>query len=449
MKESQILAQLESLLLADTLTQMAKKARFVQRSSKLTALTFLQVCLMSSVKACSKSLSQVCMLVRETVGVKIRKQSLDERFTQSAVAFVRQVVEALLAKQLIVRKADSTAYSPFQRVLIGDCTSFALPPQFTTTYKGPGGKYPGSAIKLYYEYDFLSGTFSCLAEDGWARSDQTFNSAKRINKGDLVLKDLGFYQVPFLRELHQKGAYFVSRIPVGSRLFRDGKPVALSKLVETSSVSTAVQEFSIGIGSNVKERVALGEVRLILEKVPLAVYEQKMRRTKVLCASKGRQPSKDQLFWNQYNLFITNIPQELLSVQQVRNTYRVRWQIEILFKAWKSVFQIHQVKPMQLYRFQCLLWSSLLLILLFMPLLGFFKQFYWLQKQREVSEWKLLVWLKNHVELFCTSLPNKSISLWAFAQKLYDYIQEDGFKEKRNKKGEYSHLMPFDILFAS
>ena len=204
-----------------------------------------------------------------------------------------------------------------------------------------------------------------------------------------------------------------TRLRTGSSLYQEGKKMLFSSLLK-EPLPPVIQEYSVSIGSNAKERAALGPVRLILEKVPPVVYEQKMRRTKALCASKGRQPSKDQLLWNQYNLFITNTPQALLSVQQVRDTYRLRWladhqllagiRFELLFKTWKSLFQIHHVKPMQLYRCQCMLWAALLLILLFMPLLCFFKQYCWRQKQWELSEWKLLVWLKNHVEVFCSAL---------------------------------------------
>jgi hypothetical protein len=197
--------------------------------------------------------------------------------------------------------------------------------QFTASYKGPGGIYPGSAIKLYLEYDFLSATLACLKDDGWARSDQTFNNAALINTGELVLKDLGFYSVPFFREVHQKGAYFISRFRAGSSLYCQGEKITLMALIKEKHLETTMQEYWVSIGANAKERTALGQVRLILEKVPQAVYEQKMRRVKKLCSSKGKQPSKDQLLWNQYNIFITNIPEELLTTSQVRNIYRLRW----------------------------------------------------------------------------------------------------------------------------
>ena len=149
---------------------------------------------MSSVKACTKSISQACTLLRETVGVRLRKHSLDARFTPAAVAFLQHLVEALIAKELTSKQMEPSAFSPFQWVLIGDCTSFALPAQFTTAYKGPGGKYPGSAIKLYYEYDFLTGSRSCLSQDGWV-DQQTMSASgpgliKRLMMHDELIKGI-------------------------------------------------------------------------------------------------------------------------------------------------------------------------------------------------------------------------------------------------------------------
>ena len=37
-----------------------------------------------------------------------------------------------------------------------------------------------------------------------------------------------------------------------------------------------------------------------------------------------------------WNVVITNIPQDLLSLEEAFVLTRVRWQIELLFKLWKS-----------------------------------------------------------------------------------------------------------------
>jgi hypothetical protein len=58
----------------------------------------------------------------------------------------------------------------------------------------------------------------------------------------------------------------------------------------------------------------------------------------------------------------------------------------------------------------------------------------------------MLVWLKNHLQLFCLASIKKATGLQAFARKLYEQILEDGVKEKRKKKGEPTHFTPFNIL---
>jgi hypothetical protein len=36
-----------------------------------------------------------------------------------------------------------------------------------------------------------------------------------------------------------------------------------------------------------------------------------------------------------------------------------------------------------------------------------------------------------------------------FARLFYEQILQDGFKEKRKKKGQYTHIIPLDILAAA
>jgi hypothetical protein len=79
-----------------------------------------------------------------------------------------------------------------------------------------------------------------------------------------------------------------------------------------------------------------------------------------------------------------------------------------------------------------------------MPLLFFFKQYFWQKTNKEVSEWKIIVWLKNH--LLLTIEACKEASFTEFARLLFEQILQDGFKEKRKKQGEYTHLLPFEVL---
>jgi hypothetical protein len=47
-------------------------------------------------------------------------------------------------------------------------------------------------------------------------------------------------------------------------------------------------------------------------------------------------PSQEHLDWCDWTLLVTNCPAELLTWKEAVVLYRARWQIELLFKLWKS-----------------------------------------------------------------------------------------------------------------
>ncbi len=64
------------------------------------------------------------------------------------------------------------------------------------------------------------------------------------------------------------------------------------------------------------------------------------------------------------NLYVTNTNAEQVSTQNIWDFYRLRWQIELVFKIWKSFCKIDKVKKVQIYRLQCYIYSKLIFILL-------------------------------------------------------------------------------------
>ena len=64
-----------------------------------------------------------------------------------------------------------------------------------------------------------------------------------------------------------------------------------------------------------------------------------------------------------FNLFITNVPKSILPDEVIPVLYRIRWQIELIFKIWKSVIGIHHIRKMKYKRWLCLLHFKLLLMI--------------------------------------------------------------------------------------
>ncbi|TBO42720.1 hypothetical protein EYS08_10250 [Pedobacter kyonggii] len=53
--------------------------------------------------------------------------------------------------------------------------------------------------------------------------------------------------------------------------------------------------------------------------------------------------SQDYYRWLEYTVLITNVGEETWTAAQADQAYRVRWQIEIVFKSWKSGFHLQQL----------------------------------------------------------------------------------------------------------
>jgi IS4 transposase len=100
--------------------------------------------------------------------------------------------------------------------------------------------------------------------------------------------------------------------------------------------------------------------------MPVDVAEKRLKKYEI--KEKNQSKNKSVLYRNSdfkkelahYNIFITNAPEALLKTSQIYPFYRLRWQIELLFKIWKSVFEINKIGKMSIARFEYSMESSLL-----------------------------------------------------------------------------------------
>ena len=86
------------------------------------------------------------------------------------------------------------------------------------------------------------------------------------------------------------------------------------------------------------------KVRLIGSKLPKKLSEARRRKANKLAKSQGYKSSKRNQKLLDWSIFITNISSEILSFSDVFRVYRLRWQIELLFKLYKSQMAIDKFK---------------------------------------------------------------------------------------------------------
>lgn len=104
----------------------------------------------------------------------------------------------------------------------------------------------------------------------------------------------------------------------------------------------------------------------------------------------GKPLTQERLAFCDVNTFITNVPEEAMSRQVIRTFYSLRWQVEIMFKAWKSVLGLDKVRNVRHEVFLCMLYGGLINMLLAMDIIRTVKADLWKTRKREVSDIKAL-----------------------------------------------------------
>ena len=134
------------------------------------------------------------------------------------------------------------------------------------------------------------------------------------------------------------------------------------------------------------------------------------------------------------NVYITNTPPEEMPTNYVHSLFSLRWQIEILFKTWKSFFEIDACKNIKKDRHECHLYGQLIGILVCSSTMFQMRQLLLEKKKQEPSEYKAIYMVKDYFPLLFRAIAVGTDELLNILQHLYQLLKKNGRKCHRYKK---------------
>jgi hypothetical protein len=376
--------------------------------------------------------------------VKITKQSLHDRFTGKAVKFLKSCLDHLVAQKIRYRGDLGLLEGHFNRIRIKDSTKFALPEAFADVYKGYGGARQNSSsmISIQYEYDFLSGQSLDLRLTGGVKNDQSDSAdfTHDIQENDLFLRDLGYCTLKFLNMVHSGNAFFVCRLSPQTNIYPDRQsndPLDVSNcLKKLKKHKLEFMEVQAYIGK--KERIP---VRVVISLADAETYNKRLRKTSKQAKSAGNNVSDLFKTRAQLNIMVTNVPASTLNAENIRKVYAIRWQIELLFKVWKSQVTINEfTATSNINRFECQLYGKLIWIILNFYIFNQLQQRVYENSGFLCSVWKYFKLIRNLSEQLIESLktPIKIITLM---DELVEIAPKLLYLEKKKGKDSLNQLI--------
>src|SRR5215510_4791510 len=297
-------------ILTTTAAEAGRATRFVQRTSPLNGATFSQTLVFGFLGNPQATLEELTQTAA-ALGIEISPQALDQRFTASAAACLHQVLVAAIARVITAEPVAIPLLERFTAVYVQDSSTIILPEVFAAQWHGCGGSTASSAsaaLKLQARLEMCTGRLDVQLQEQTAVYDAT------------------------------------------------GARQDLLTLLESQPTDTV--ELAVALGE--RQRLA---ARLLAVRVPQDVAETRRRRLRKAARDKGRQVSATRLALAAWTLFVTNVPAERLTLREALVLGRMRWQIELLFKLWKSQGHVDESRSTKPWRILCEVYAKLLAML--------------------------------------------------------------------------------------
>ena len=380
----------------------------------------------------------------------ISKVALHKRFTTQAVDFLKLVLKSLFVDHTRKYLKDTGNWKHFNRVRIKDSTKFSIPDRYSDSFPSYGGVHKNkSLMNIQYEYDLKTGDYIDLDLTSARRNDQqdSRESISSIEKNDLLIRDLGYCTMPFIKGVISKGAYFVNRLPANTNVYIQKDNTF--HLFEWKKVLGKIKKNRL---TSYEQEVYLSRkdkvpVRIVIMPLPQEAYQKRLKKITFSASSKKYNVSDESKIKCAYNIYITNLDNSQLSEEQIRTVYSIRWQIELVFKTWKSYLSLDQVKAVKIERFLCHLLAKFIWILVNWKLFHYFDYFLYKKpiskgKKSRCSMFKFIKQAKKYSHTLCLALTKPNCRLKNWIEHVIILNQDKLILEV--KKGQ---LDPFNSFF--
>jgi hypothetical protein len=380
------LAMLTEFFTTERIEQTARRTGFVKRTSKITGKIFLALVTFGLWSDAKTTLAQLAAKVTQLeTPIKVSAEAIHQRMSKHAVTFLKDMIRQALAKvQALDDVCGDHLFDSFTQVYLADSTGFGLPEHLKHLFPGSGGSASKAGAKIQLVWEYKRSIFAHFALTAWNIPDQKYvdQVVALAHKGCLFIFDLGYFKLKAFSHIASVGAYFLSRLDHKVNIYE-----GVGAHVPTLDLANLLKPV---VTDCIEKQIFIGATERIPCRVPDHIVNKRRRTARKNAKKKGYTPSKSHLALLRWNLFINNVPGEVWSAETVAKVYPIRWQVELIFKSWKSCCHLAAINTKKKESVLCYLYGRMLLVLLNYALYPQIRSSLWLKRQRELSVVKLV-----------------------------------------------------------
>ena len=253
--------------------------------------------------------------------------------------FMRQSLLLLVSKCAMstLEPVPGSGLRMFKDIIMQDGSSFAVKDDLQAIFKGRFTKISPAAVELHATYSLFNDACLRIALAPDSEGERQFLPDPQTLRGILSLADRGYADVDYCHRVDSAGGFFVFRM--------------------LNSINPWVQ-WSWG-GHPLRRTAVQRTLRMVMHR-----YLGKTADLDVEWTRKGKTIAlRLLLVWNpslkKHMFLLTNLDRNIFDAEAVRALYSLRWQVELLFKEWKSYANLHKFNTSNSNIVEGLIWASL------------------------------------------------------------------------------------------
>jgi hypothetical protein len=327
---SDLAATLQTLL-TDEAEAAARDTGWVRRCRQFSGARLVQTLVLGWLHQPRASVDALVEVAAD-LGAEVSPQALDKRFTPAATHCLARILTHALDRVFATQPLAQGLLRRFVGVHLFDSSTLPLPPSLVEQFPGSGrgrdGQRP-AALKCQVELELRTGLLDLQLEPARQTDVRSELARRPLPAGSLRLADRGYFDLARLADDSAAGIFWISRLPSGLILEGGGRRGPLAAWLHQSGAAVVDQDVQVGARQGVR-------CRLLACRVPPAIAARRRQRLRQQARKQGRQVSAAREALCDWNVCITNLPPALLTTTEAWILLRARWQIELLFKLWKS-----------------------------------------------------------------------------------------------------------------
>jgi len=341
-------ATLRKLFPKARLERLAKEAGAVIRMRKVKVDALFWTLVLGFGIGRVRTIAGLRRAYEKTTGQRIEESSFYGRFTPGLVKMLKLAAADALEMSLGVGRALKGHLASFRDVILTDSTVIRLHDLLQKVYPACRTNHTKAALKAHAIVSVTgAGKQSVTITSERCHDGPVFRVGRWV-KDTLLLFDLGYYRFQLFSCIRRNGGFFVSRLKTSA----NPVIVALNRTHRGRAVPV--------VGEKLRDVVG----RLQREVLDVMVSVRFQRRVYA-----GRRSYATEIFrvvgvrdesTGEYHLYVTNVPPDKLAAEDIRATYALRWQVELLFLEWKRHYRLEDMPSSKQVVVEALLFASLL-----------------------------------------------------------------------------------------